>query len=170
MPPGCGLGTTGGPLPIARLGPTFTGPSPPSPQQSAPMKRFLLGTIPVIALATYAAGTLAAQTRGVVHGQRPARLVIHNATVVDGNGTPAHGPFDIVIEGNRIKEVIPLDAVSRREDRTAGAPGDAVIDATGKYVLPGLINAHGHVQDERAGIPQPQQYELNIWLASGFTT
>jgi len=47
---------------------------------------------------------------------------------------------------------------------------DAEIDATGKYVLPGLINLHGHVQDERGGIPQPLEYELKLWLASGITT
>jgi dihydroorotase-like cyclic amidohydrolase len=44
------------------------------------------------------------------------------------------------------------------------------IDAAGKYVLPGLINAHAHTQDERGGIPQPFEYELKIWLACGITT
>ncbi len=48
--------------------------------------------------------------------------------------------------------------------------GDINIDATGKYVLPGLIDAHAHVQDERGGIPQPLDYELKIWLACGITT
>jgi hypothetical protein len=44
------------------------------------------------------------------------------------------------------------------------------IDASGKYVMPGLINAHAHVQDERGGIPQPVEYELKLWLACGITT
>src|SRR5437879_3639123 len=86
------------------------------------------------------AATAAAQAPN--SGRRYPRLLIHNATVVDGNGTPASGPKDILIENNRIADVIPLDsvAVSRGNSRTAQA--DAVIDATGKYVLPGLINAH----------------------------
>ncbi len=106
-----------------------------------------------------------------IHGKRAARLVIRNATVVDGNGTPASGPADIVVEGNHIAQVVFLDPVAVRSGvAKRPAPGDAEIDATGKYVLPGLIDEHAHVQEERDGIPQPLQYELNIWLACGITT
>jgi hypothetical protein len=117
------------------------------------------------------AAAAAAQTPAPVSGRRYARLLIHNATVVDGNGTPASGPKDILIENNRIAEVIPLDPVSlnRPGGGRAGARPDAAIDATGKYVLPGLINAHAHLQEERGGKPQPIEYELNIWLACGIT-
>jgi hypothetical protein len=104
-------------------------------------------------------------------GRRVRRLLIHNATVIDGNGTPASGPKDIVIENNRITDVIALDPVSlSRGGRGGSVQADAVIDATGKYVLPGLINAHAHLQEERGGKPQPIDYELNIWLACGITT
>jgi len=106
-------------------------------------------------------------------GVRPARLLIRNATVVDGNGTPAKGPFDIVVVGNTIAQVIPRDPVAtggRGGNRGPVDPGTVEIDATGKYVLPGLINAHAHLQDERAGVAQPIEYELKIWLACGITT
>jgi imidazolonepropionase-like amidohydrolase len=106
-----------------------------------------------------------------VHGKRATRLVIRNATIADGNGTPASGPADVVVEGNRIASIVFLDPVALRTGAARRpAAGDAEIDATGKFLLPGLINAHGHVQEERGGIPQPLQYELNIWLASGITT
>ncbi|HEV8150858.1 MAG TPA: amidohydrolase family protein, partial [Gemmatimonadales bacterium] len=120
---------------------------------------------------TVLASTAVAQgAKGVQHGVRPARYVIRNAIVVEGNGTPAAGPYDIVIEGNSITDVVGLDPVALKAGRARRPAADAEIDATGKYVLPGLINLHGHVQDERGGIPQPLEYELKLWLASGITT
>src|SRR5215467_11674623 len=66
-------------------------------------------------------------------GKRVRRLLIHNAMVVDGNGTPASGPKDIVIENNLITDVIPLDPVSLSRGGRGGAQADAVIDAGGRY-------------------------------------
>lgn len=106
----------------------------------------------------------------VVSGKRYPRLVIRNAMVVDGNGTPASGPKDIVIEGSTIREVVPLSPAALDRAERGRPAGDVEIDATGKYVLPGFINAHGHLQEERGGEPQPLQYELNLWLACGITT
>lgn len=82
--------------------------------------------------------------------------------VIIGNGTPASGPYDIVVEGNRISDVVSLDPVAVRDGRARRPAADAEIDGTGKYVLPGLINLHGHVQDERGGTPQPLDYQLKL--------
>ena len=38
------------------------------------------------------------------------------------------------------------------------------------YLLPGLINSHVHLHDERAGIAQPFEYEYKVWLSCGITT
>jgi imidazolonepropionase-like amidohydrolase len=103
-------------------------------------------------------------------GVRVPRLAIRNATIVDGNGTPASGPADIIVEGRRISRVVFLDPVALRGGTARRVPADAEIDATGKFVLPGLINAHAHLQDERARAPQPYDYTLKLWLASGITS
>jgi cytosine/adenosine deaminase-related metal-dependent hydrolase len=128
--------------------------------------RLALLSLLAAGLALDAAG---AQVRTVAHGQRYPRFAIRNATIVDGNGTPARGPADIVVEGNTIAQVVFLDPVALREGRSRRPPADIEIDASGKFVLPGLINAHGHVQEERGGTPQPLEYELKLWLASGIT-
>src|SRR5579871_6122821 len=128
--------------------------------------RYLLAAAVAIALA----GTATAQGTAPTSGRRVRRLLIHNATVIDGNGTPASGPKDIVVENNLITDVIALDPVALSRGGRGQVQADAVIDATGKYVMPGLINAHAHLQEERGGKPQPIEYELNIWLACGITT
>jgi imidazolonepropionase-like amidohydrolase len=95
------------------------------------------------------------------HGERPAKLIIRGAMVVEGNGTPAQGPVDIVIENGLIASI----------GRVApGQAGGVEIDARGKYVLPGLVNLHGHLHDERGGIPMDYNYVLKLWLACGITT
>jgi imidazolonepropionase-like amidohydrolase len=123
-------------------------------------------------LATILTG-IAVTTAGAqapISGKRAESLAIRNAIIVDGGGTPAIGPADIIIKGNRIDQIIWLDPVSAANGSARRTPAATEIDASGKYVLPGLINAHAHVQDERGGIPQPLDYELKIWLASGITT
>ena len=145
----------------------------PTAHSHSLLRKVISGIIALsFAIAPLIAQSSAAQTgrQTVESGKRYQRLVIRNAIVVDGNSTPASGPKDIVIEGNRIAEVVPLDPVALKSGRAKRPEGDAEIDAAGKYVLPGLINAHGHVQDERGGIPQPVDYCLKLWLASGITT
>ena len=101
-------------------------------------------------------------------GKRQKRIVIRGAMVVDGSGKPASGPWDIVIENDLITQIVSIDPKAGEGRRPA--KGDLDIDATGKYVLPGLINVHAHTQDERAGVPQPVEYCMKMWLACGITT
>jgi imidazolonepropionase-like amidohydrolase len=126
-------------------------------------------TLAVLSVALITSSSLAAQS-APTHGVRAARLVIRGATVIEGNGTPAVGPKDIVIEGNRIAQIVSLDPVAIKDGTARRPTGDVVIDATGQYVMPGLINAHGHVQDERGGIAQPLEYQMKLWLGMGITT
>src|SRR5260370_10399168 len=121
----------------------------------------------LLAVLSFACSALA---QAPANGKRVRRLLIHNAIVVDGNGTPASGPKDIVIENSVISDVIPLDPVAAARGSRGAAQADAVIDATGKYVLPRLTNAPAHLHEERGGKPQPLEYELDIWLACCITT
>ena len=108
---------------------------------------------------------LRSETRGVENGQRYDRLVIRNVVVIDGKGTPPTGPLDIIVEGNKIQSI---RSASRGKD--AYKKEEHVLDGTGMYLLPGLINIHAHIHDSRAGKPLPFEYIYKIWLACGITT
>lgn len=64
------------------------------------------------------------------------KLTIKNGHVVDVR-TGRNGIFDIVIEKGIIKEI----------GKNIEVTGGDVIDATGKYVIPGLVDAHCHLRD-----------------------
>lgn len=124
----------------------------------------LIGSLGVLILTGLAAAA-AADSRGIEHGRRYDRLVIRNVLVIDGKGTPMRGPMDVVVEGDRIAAVM---GANTRPDAYKNEAH--VLDGTGMYLLPGLINAHIHLHDERAGIAQPFEYEHKIYLSCGVTT
>lgn len=99
------------------------------------------------------------------------RLIIRGATLINGEGAPARGPVDIVIENDRIVNVVSVGYPGvpiRPNQRPHALPGDKEIDATGHYVLPGFIDMHGHIGGSAADIPA--EYVLKLWLAHGITT
>src|SRR5271166_5660290 len=76
------------------------------------------------------------------------RLLIKSGTLIDGSGRdPIANTFSIV-EGNRITRVGPADGSIRLE-----TPDDTVIDAAGKFILPGLIDAHCHISLHQGAVP-----------------
>jgi imidazolonepropionase-like amidohydrolase len=97
------------------------------------------------------------------------RLIIRGATLIDGTGAPPIGPVDIVIEGNRIADIVSVGypGLEIDEDRR---PQDATheIDAHGSYVLPGFVDTHTHTGG--ATKAPEAEYTYKLWLAHGITT
>jgi imidazolonepropionase-like amidohydrolase len=78
--------------------------------------------------------------------------VFTGATIIDGTGKPAIAKATLVVRNGRIEAVGP----------SVRAPAGAMlIDATGKTIIPGLVNAHGHVNDLNA---------LTLYAHYGVTT
>lgn len=99
------------------------------------------------------------------------RLIIRGVYVIDGTGSPPNGPADIVVEKNIIKQIkivgyagLPIDANSRPKAN----PGDKELDCTGMYLMPGLIDMHGHIGGKSQGTPA--EYVFKLWLGHGITT
>lgn len=64
-----------------------------------------------------------------------SRILFRNAALVDGSSSEPVGPIDVLIEGDRIREV---------SDKSISASGVRVFDLKGKTIMPGLIDCHAH--------------------------
>ncbi|MCA1585948.1 MAG: amidohydrolase family protein [Acidobacteria bacterium] len=93
--------------------------------------------------------------------------VIRGVTLIDGTGRAPLAGVTVVIEGNRIKEV----------GTTVQAPaGATTIDGAGKFLIPGLIDAHIHLRGARGRDQSSADQEregiraLHGYLYAGVTT
>ncbi|HZU88188.1 MAG TPA: amidohydrolase family protein [Stellaceae bacterium] len=76
------------------------------------------------------------------------RLLIKNGTLIDGSGRDPVMNTLVAVEGNRIVQLGRDDGAMRPE-----SPDDTVIDAEGKFILPGLIDAHCHISLHQGALP-----------------
>src|SRR5262245_26616064 len=81
--------------------------------------------------------------------------VLTGATLIDGSGAAPQPNVTIVIENGRIRD---LGA------GIAPPAGATVVDVAGKFVVPGIINGHGHVG------PAPRDRQLRQYALYGVTT
>lgn len=138
-------------------------------------RRRLLSALAVLA------ATLVPMGRAVAQDAAPApnraegdgpfnRLIIRGGILIDGTGGPPRGPVDIVIEGNRIAQIVNVGTPGVPISRDQRRPGNAAreIDAHGMYVLPGFIDLHVHT----GGVPKAPEaeYVYKLWMAHGVTT
>src|SRR3954469_13986774 len=98
----------------------------------------------VFVAALLVSGSAAAQTTALTH-----------ATVIDGTGAAPQTDVTIVMENGRIRQMAA---------GLAAPPNATVIDLAGKFVVPGIINGHGHVG------PAPRDPQLRQYALYGVTT
>ncbi len=116
---------------------------------------------------TVVADPIPARTQGVGPYQR---IVLRNATMIDGTGGPAQGPVDIVLSGDRIAEIRTIGAPGAIDPGQRAAKGDYEIDLTGHYVMPGFVDTHVHLHSLSDGQKVPSDYVLKLWMSHGVTT
>jgi Amidohydrolase family len=99
------------------------------------------------------------------------QLIIRGVILINGTGAPPIGPVDIVVEKNRIKQVvvvgspgIPIDTSKRPKLTQDGKE----MNCEGMYLLPGFIDMHGHIGGTEQGTPA--EYVFKLWMAHGITT
>jgi len=91
----------------------------------------------------------------------PKPLLLTHVGLIDGTGSPVRRDMTIEITGKRITAVYP--------DGSRAAPKDAEVrDLGGKYVIPGLIDAHVHITDAEPDIAHYRTF-LHALLLGGVT-
>ncbi|WP_057634907.1 amidohydrolase family protein [Stenotrophomonas humi] len=104
-------------------------------------------------------------------GEGPfARLVIRNVDIIDGTGAPIQGPYDVVIEKDRVTEIRSIGAPGGIDASKRVAAGDREIDGSGFTLLPGFVDTHVHLHGDNDSQGVPPEYILKLWLAHGVTT
>jgi imidazolonepropionase-like amidohydrolase len=101
----------------------------------------------------------------VASGQSKDIKVITGATLFDGTGRPPVKDAVVVIEGSRITQVGPREKVKIPR-------GAQMIDARGKFIIPGLADMHNHLDSDSVGITQREKDfkgSLQRMLGWGFT-
>lgn len=99
------------------------------------------------------------------------QLIIRGVILINGTGAPPVGPVDIVVEKNRIKQVITVGSPGMAIDnsrRPKLMEGGKELNCEGMYLLPGFIDMHGHIGGEAQGTPA--EYVFKLWMAHGITT
>jgi imidazolonepropionase-like amidohydrolase len=91
-----------------------------------------------------------------------AALVFRHVTVIDGTGRGPQSDQTVVIAGGRITALGPADRV--KIDKAAN-----VIDARGKFLIPGLWDMHVHLAGVNADPQWSRDVLLPLLLASGIT-
>src|SRR5579885_534297 len=99
-------------------------------------------------------------------------VLVRNCTIFDGSDAELREGCDILIEGDEFREI---------STRPIAATGVQTIDAGGRIVMPGLIDAHFHAYATSAQIPALERIHpalhahqarpvLEAALQRGFTT
>ena len=142
-----------------------------------PFRTALTTVLLSLSLAGYSQtkGLVPAPDRSPADGGGPYdRLILRGVTVIDGTGAAPQGPMDVVIEHNRIADVVSV-GVPHVPIRTRNRPSPVVpgkttreIDGTGMYLLPGFVDTHVHYGDPQKA--PTAEYVNKLWLASGVTT
>ncbi|MFI5244850.1 MAG: amidohydrolase family protein, partial [Gemmatimonadales bacterium] len=92
-----------------------------------------------------------------------AHIAFTNATLIDGTGAPPAARQTILVNRGVIEEVF--------ETGSRALPADArVVDLTGKFVIPGLIDAHVHVATDPSGQDANAATTLRGALLGGLTS
>lgn len=94
---------------------------------------------------------------GIEAGELTKSLALKNVSVIDGTGKAARPGMTVLLSGSRIEALGPTEKI-------AVPQGAQVIEAGGKFLIPGLWDMHIHIGDATQGWAP-----LSLLTANGIT-
>lgn len=88
-------------------------------------------------------------------------ILFTNARIITMDGDKILENTDLLVEGNTIKKI--GKSIKAGKDAT-------LVDCTGKTIMPGMVDVHGHLGNFRYGLSPQKQWEYYANLAYGVTT
>ncbi|HEX6993155.1 MAG TPA: amidohydrolase family protein [Gammaproteobacteria bacterium] len=120
----------------------------------------------LIAASVVLSASLVASQHASAQAPAAGTVAFVGARLIDGSGSEPIENAALVVEDGRVAAVGPAEAIR--------VPDGAVrIDVTGKTIIPGLVNAHGHVQVEQNGtlpVRDDLLRRLRTYASYGVTT
>jgi imidazolonepropionase-like amidohydrolase len=101
-----------------------------------------------------AASAIAKELPSPDSSSAPAVTIISGATLIDGTSAPPVDDSIIYIRDGRIERVASGDSPVLPEDAT-------IIDAEGKFIVPGIVDAHTHI-DSVGGIALTEEQKVTV--------
>jgi imidazolonepropionase-like amidohydrolase len=95
--------------------------------------------------------------------ERRSRVVVTGGDVLAADGSSLLADHAVVVERDRITSVVP-------RTRLESQAGDVVVDASGRFVVPGLVDAHGHPPDAEPDDTITMAEYLALCTSAGITT
>jgi imidazolonepropionase-like amidohydrolase len=103
--------------------------------------------------------------RARVDAPRPSspRTIVSGGIVLAPDGLAFLVDHAVVVQGDRITSVVPRAEL-------APTPVDTIVDATGQFVVPGFVDAHGHPPDAEPDDTITMTEYLELAASAGVTT
>jgi hypothetical protein len=118
-------------------------------------RRFLAGTVAGEVSLRGTRPSLSDLARQTAPGET---FAITDVTLIDATGAPPRPKTTVVIEGDRITEI-------RSSSAGVDPDGAFIVDGTGRYLIPGLWDAHVHT----FVVPWQPDHQLPLFIANGVT-